>query len=61
MHFAQYPDEETAQLLSGLESFAKFRMELKESKPVSPPQSMKLTLVGAAYNKLFKLVRNTSS
>jgi hypothetical protein len=49
MHFAQYPDEETAQLLSGLESFAKFRMELKESKPVSPPQSMKLTLVGAAF------------
>ena len=49
MHFAQYPDEETAQLLNNLPSFAKFRKELKESGPVSPPQAMNMSLVGAAF------------
>ncbi|MBO6515430.1 MAG: hypothetical protein JJ975_02670 [Bacteroidia bacterium] len=50
MHFAQYPDEETAQLLNELPSFAKFRQELKASNPVSPPQSNHMTLVGAAFD-----------
>ena len=50
MHFAQFPDEETAQLLTGLESFAKFRKELKESQPVSPPSAINLTLVASAFD-----------
>ncbi len=50
MHFAQYPDEETAKLLSEIPSFAKFRSELKESKPVSPPKAMNMSLVGSAYD-----------
>lgn len=50
MHFAQYPDEQTALLLNGLDSFAKFRTELKESGPVSPPKAMNMTLVGAAFD-----------
>jgi len=50
MHFAQFPDEETSQILNGLASFAKFRKELKESQPVSPPVAKNLTLVGAAFD-----------
>jgi hypothetical protein len=50
MHFAQYPDEETAQLLNALPSFTKFRTELKASEPVVAPKSNKMTLVGTAYN-----------
>ena len=50
MHFAQFPDEETAQLLTGLESFAKFRKELMESQPVSPPSAKNLTLVASAFD-----------
>jgi hypothetical protein len=49
MHFAQYPDEETAQLLNGLPSFTKFRTELKASEPVQGPKSNKMTMVGSAY------------
>ena len=49
MHFAQYPDQETAQILNSLPSFVKFRKELKESKPLSPPKSMELSLVGAGF------------
>ncbi len=49
MHFAQYPDEETAQLLNDIPSFAKFRKELKESGPVSPPKQNTMSLVGAAF------------
>jgi hypothetical protein len=50
MHFAQYPDEETSQLLNELPSFAKFRKELKESQPVAPPKAINLSLVGSAYD-----------
>ena len=50
MHFAQYPDEETAQLLNGLASFAKFRKELKESAPVNPPKAVNLSLVASAFD-----------
>ena len=49
MHFAQYPDEETAQILNSLPSFAQFRKELKESNPVNPPKAMNLSLVGAGF------------
>jgi len=50
MHFAQYPDEETSQLLNSLPSFAKFRKELKESRPTSPPKAISLSLVGSAFD-----------
>lgn len=50
MHFAQFPNEETAQLLNELPSFAKFRKELKESLPVSPPAAMNLSLVASAFD-----------
>lgn len=50
MHFAQYPDDETARLLNDLPSFAKFRKELKESKPVVPPSSMNMSLVASAFD-----------
>lgn len=50
MHFAQYPDEETAKLLNELPSFTKFRMDLKASEPVSPPKAMNMSLVAAGYN-----------
>ena len=49
MHFAQYPDEETAALLNKVPSFNKFREELKASGPVSPPVAKDLSLVGAAF------------
>lgn len=52
MHFAQYPDEETSKILTTLPSFSKFRKELKESNPITPPKSMNLSLVGAGF-KLF--------
>jgi hypothetical protein len=50
MHFAQYPDEETAKILNGIPSFAKFRKELKESTPVSPPKAVDMSLVASAFD-----------
>jgi hypothetical protein len=50
MHFAQYPDETTAQLINDLPSFTKFRTELKASEPMSPPKAMNLSLVGSAFD-----------
>jgi hypothetical protein len=50
MHFAQYPDEETAKILNDLPSFANFRKELKESGPVSPPKAVDLSLVASAFD-----------
>ena len=50
MHFAQYPDDETAKLLNDLPSFTKFRKELKESNPVVPPGSMNMSLVASAFD-----------
>ncbi len=50
MHFAQYPDEETAQLLNEIPSFTKFRQELKASGPVSPPKQNRMSLAGAAFD-----------
>jgi hypothetical protein len=53
LHFAFYPDEETADIVNNLESFQSFRMQLKESQPEVPPKAEELTLVGSAY-KLFE-------
>lgn len=50
MHFAQYPDESTAKILNTIPSFAKFREELKASKPVSPPKAMNMSLVASGYD-----------
>ena len=50
MHFAQYPDEETAQLLNSIPSFTKFRTELKESLPVAPPKAISMDLIGAGFD-----------
>lgn len=49
VHFAMYPDEETAAIVNNLESFQYFRQQLKESQPEIPPKAEDLTLVGAAY------------
>ncbi len=50
MHLAMYPDEETAKILNSLDSFTKFRMELKASEPELGPKAMNLDLVGSAYD-----------
>lgn len=50
MHFAQYPDEKTAAVINRLESFAKFREELKASEPITPPSATNLSLVASAYD-----------
>lgn len=50
MHFAQYPDEETANILNDIPSFAKFRKELKESGPVSLPKAVDMSLVASAFD-----------
>ncbi len=49
LHFAMYPDEDTAAIVNNLESFQYFRQQLKESQPEIPPKAEDLTLVGAAY------------
>ena len=49
VHFAMYPDEDTAAIVNNLESFQSFRQQLKESQPEIPPKSEDLTLVAAAY------------
>ena len=50
IHFAIYPDEETAAIVNNLESFQYFRQQLKESQPEIPPKAEDLTLVAAAYD-----------
>ncbi len=49
VHFAMYPDEETAAIVPDLESFQSFRQQLKDSQPEAPPTAENLTLVGSAY------------
>ena len=49
IHFAMYPDEETAAIVNNLESFQAFRQQLQASQPEVPPQADNLSLVGAAY------------
>lgn len=50
VHFAMYPDEETAAIVGNLASFQSFREQLKGSQPESPPKAEDLTLVGSAYD-----------
>jgi len=50
MHFAQYPDEATSNLLNELPSFSKFRKELKESEPLVPPQATDMVWVASAFD-----------
>ena len=50
MHFAVFPDEETSQILNNLNSFGKFRQELKASEPEVPPKADSLTLVASAFD-----------
>lgn len=50
VHFAMYPDEDTAAIVNNLESFQYFRQQLKESQPEIPPKAEDLTLVAAAYD-----------
>ncbi len=50
MHFAMYPDEATSQILNGVESFNKFRQELKASEPIEPPVSVNMSMVASAYD-----------
>lgn len=49
IHFAFYPDEETAAIVPNLASFQSFRQQLKESQPEVPPKAEDLTLVGSAF------------
>ena len=50
MHLAIFPDEETAQILNSLDSFGKFRQELKASEPEVPPKAEPLNLVASAFD-----------
>ena len=50
VHFAMYPDEETASNVNNLEPFQSFRGQLKQSQPEKPPKADNLSLVGAAYD-----------
>ncbi len=49
IHFAMYPNEETAAIVPNLESFQSFRQQLKDSHPEVSPKAEDLTLVGSAY------------
>ena len=50
MHFAMYPDEETAQIIPELPSFKKFVSELKASCPEILPKTSTLTVFDSAYD-----------
>ena len=50
LHSALYPDEESMEIVSNLDSFKSFRQQLKESQPEIPPQAEDLSLVGSAYD-----------
>ena len=49
VHFGMYTDEETMSIVSNLDSFKKFRQQLKESQPEVPPKADDLDLVASAY------------
>lgn len=50
VHFAMYPDEETASIVPGLDSFQSFRQQLQDSHPEVPPKAEDLFLIGSAYD-----------
>ena len=49
VHFGMYANEETMSIVSNLDSFKRFRQQLKESQPEVPPQAEDLNLVASAY------------
>jgi hypothetical protein len=49
VHFGMYTNEETMSIVSNLDSFKKFRQQLKESQPEVPPKAEDLNLVASAY------------
>lgn len=49
VHFAMYPDQETGNIVSELDSFIAFRAELKASGPEVPPKAENLSLVASAW------------
>jgi hypothetical protein len=49
VHFAVYPDEETASIVPNLASFQSFQEQLKASQPELAPKAEKLTLVASTY------------
>src|SRR5262245_21114852 len=50
VHFAMYPDEESASIVGKLDSFKKFREQLSNSQPEVSPKADNLSLVASAYN-----------
>lgn len=49
IHINMAKDDETMSKLSDVQEFTDFRMALKASQPVKPPQSTNLSLVGAGF------------
>lgn len=50
VHFAQYPDAETGEIVTSLDSFQYFRSQLLASDLEAKPENIKLQLVGSAYD-----------
>ncbi len=50
VHLGIYSDEEAMSVATNLDSFKKFQMELKESRPEAPPKADDLNLVASAYD-----------
>jgi hypothetical protein len=50
MHFAQFENSESEQVLFTLESFQSFQKQLKESGPEVPPQQEIMMLVASSYD-----------
>ena len=50
VHLGIYSDEAAMTVVTSLDSFKKFQMGLKESRPEAPPQSDDLNLVASAYD-----------
>jgi len=50
VHINMAKDDETMSKLQEVEVFNEFRMALKASGPVSPPESQNLNLVDAGFN-----------
>jgi hypothetical protein len=50
VHLGIYSDAEAMAVVENLESFNKFRKELKESQPEVPPKGEPLTLIASAYD-----------
>ncbi len=46
VHFGRYADEAAVERATSLASFKEFQAQLKASKPVEPPRSQWLALVG---------------